>query len=331
MLDVTVKHDALVFGDGFVLTFQRTLRIPDDGRTYPLPPGLGAFPIRRIGDYRDRVPAAWAEHGGVFIPMYQREALWILFQAREWKPNAVKIAVGKVNAVSGKLWDPALRRTHDDYLVCPPQPWLDGINAGKGFIRQFVAMPLGMGYTVEAQVTGEECFGGIQIIVYEPKPGRFPDRPPPREYQVLSSEAYFASRSPAGMGAEMGLAAGGKMKQKIYPDPYGIDAWDEANSGRAYVHIANSLAYREITGMEPPPTPVSARLYAQYGFPWYDLYDEKMGDIAPPDALQQIKTVKQIDQEKCFAPQQDDAPVGVPGDAVITYKLEPDEGVADGN
>jgi len=25
---------------------------------------------------------------------------------------------------------------------------------------------------------------------------------------------------------EMGLAAGGKIKQKIYPDPYGISTWD---------------------------------------------------------------------------------------------------------
>ena len=39
-------------------------------------------------------------------------------------------------------------------------------------------MPLGMGYTVEAQVTGEETFGGIQILVYEPRAGRFPDQPP---------------------------------------------------------------------------------------------------------------------------------------------------------
>ena len=43
MLKVTVKQDALQFGDGFSLTFQRTLRIPDDGKSYPLPPGLGAF------------------------------------------------------------------------------------------------------------------------------------------------------------------------------------------------------------------------------------------------------------------------------------------------
>jgi hypothetical protein len=62
---------------------------------------LDAFPIHRVEDYSDRVPTAWREHGGVFIPMYQREALWLAFGGAYWKPNAVKIGVGKINAVSG--------------------------------------------------------------------------------------------------------------------------------------------------------------------------------------------------------------------------------------
>ena len=53
-------------------------------------------------------------------------------------------------------------------LVVPEQPWLDGFNIGNGVIRQFVAMPLGMSYTVEGQLTREERFGGVQILVYPP-------------------------------------------------------------------------------------------------------------------------------------------------------------------
>lgn len=333
MLNVTVKHDTLVFGEGFALNFQRTLRIPDDGKTYPLPPGLGTFPVCKVADYQERVPEAWVEHGGVFIPMYQREALWIGFLPRYWKPNAVKIAIGKVNAVSGKAWDAQLRPDEKDYLVCPPQPWLDGINAGEGYIRQFVAMPLGMGYTVEAQVTGEEKFGGIQIIVYEPKRGRFPDQPPPevarRQFDGVLYAAAPAFSRPLG-SAEMGLAAGGKMKQKIYPDPHGFDTWDPENHGRVYVHIVNSMMYREITGNEPPPTPVTAKTYAQHGLPWFDLYDDKLGDISAPDALKQVKSTKEMDEQKGITPQQDDEPVEIPDDKVIKYKMD-DEEVKDGN
>lgn len=332
MLEVTVKHDMLAFGDGFALNFQRTLRIPDDGKAYPLPPGLGAISICRVEDYKERIPETWVEHGGVFIPMYQREALWISFHYRFWKPNAVKIAVGRVNAVSGKPWNERLLTDENDYLVCPPQPWLDGINAGEGYIRQFVAMPLGMGYTVEAQVTGEERFGGIQIIVYEPKPGRFPDEPPAGADRLREFGAEFGMvRAMVAKEAEMGLAAGGKMKQKIYPDPHGIDTWDQENYGRIYVHIVNSMMYRRITGKEPPPTPVTAKTYTQYGLPWFDLYDEAMGDISAPEALKKVKPVKEIDKEKGFAPQQDDGTIEISQDQTITYKIDPETGIKDDN
>ena len=66
-----------------------------------------------------------------------------------WKPNAVKVLVGGINAVSGSP-DDGEAGMPQDYLVCPPQPWLDGFNAGDGAIRQFVAMELGAGYAVEA-------------------------------------------------------------------------------------------------------------------------------------------------------------------------------------
>lgn len=322
MLEIAIQENAIQFGDALSLTFQRTLRIPDDGKTYPLPPGLGRFPICKVEDYRDRVPAGWAERGGAFIPMYQREAMWIRFRYRHWKPNAVKVAVGKVNAVSGKPWSRTLRAGENDYVVCPPQPWLDGIKAGEGTIRQFVAMPLGLGYTVEAQVTGKEEFGGMQIIVYEPKPGLFPDEGPPMGEMRKEMMLGMGSGMTRG-GAEMGLAAGGKMRQKIYPDPHGIDTWDQENYGEVYVHIVNSVMYRQITGTKPPPTPVSAKTYTRHGLPWFDLYDREMGDIAPSQVLQEVKSVKELDAEKELPPQQDDETVEVPGDQVVKYQVDP--------
>src|SRR6266700_2503136 len=178
MNDIELRNDRLRLGDGLGITFLRTLRIPDDGKTYPLPPGLGRFPVRRVDDYGDRVPEEWRAQGGVFLPMYQREALWIAFDGQHWKPRAVTVGVGKVCAITGERWSESLSDRTQNYLVTPPQPWLDGIAVKKGQIRQFVAMPLGMGYTVEGQVTGEETVGGLQLKVFEPKPGQFCDEPP---------------------------------------------------------------------------------------------------------------------------------------------------------
>ncbi len=64
------------------IDFQRTLRIPDDGTDYPLPPGLGSFPLAHVDDHADRVPATWLTHGGVMLPMYQSEAMWLSFSSR---------------------------------------------------------------------------------------------------------------------------------------------------------------------------------------------------------------------------------------------------------
>lgn len=305
MLKVSIDNNRVRIGERFSVSFQRTLRIPDDGKVYPLPPGLGAFPIHRVEDYLYRVPDSWSEEGGVFIPMYQREALWLGFGGASWKPNAVKVGVGKVNAISGDEWDEKLHEDPQDYVVCPDQPWLDGINAGDGFIRQFVAIPLGLGYTVEAQVTGKEEFGGIQILVYEPKPGRFPDRPPPERDKTLHRLSMPAAVS------QMGLGAGGQMRQKIYPDPYGIDAWDVNNFGHIFVHIINSEQYRDLTALEPPPTPISAKIYTEFGLPWFDLYDEAKSDIKASKKLTKVRTIREKDIEKGVSSGKDDTSIDV--------------------
>src|SRR3954451_10139173 len=202
MLDITTHQDRVQIGRHFSVTFERTLRIPDDGREYPLPPSLGHFPVRRVADFADGVPAAWREHGGVLLPMYQREAMWLNFSGAHWRPNALKVAVGKVNALSGAPYTPRLEAAQQDYVVVPPQPWLDGINAGDGFIRQFVAMPLGSGMTVEGQLTGEETEGGMRLSVIPAKTGRFPE-----ERFRIQGDLVCAVAAPPAAGAGMGLGA----------------------------------------------------------------------------------------------------------------------------
>jgi len=179
---IELKNDSLTFSFPEVhpearlsIDFQRTLRIPDDGKDYPLPPGLGQFPMKHVDDYSEKVPALWIQHGGVMLPMYQSEALWLNFNPEFlWDhdtsyPFAIKVATGKINAVTGDNWKDGLKRKRQDYMVSTEQPWLDGYCVEKGFIRQFVAMPLGSGYSAEEQITGEAEHGGIQIVVYPMK------------------------------------------------------------------------------------------------------------------------------------------------------------------
>jgi len=329
MVNLDITQDRLHLGERFSVSFQRTLRIPDDGRTYPLPPGLGAFPIYRVADFVDRVPPTWREHGGVFIPMYQREALWLAFHAAAWKPNAVKVAVGRVNAISGAPEEARLHADPQDYVVCPEQLWLDGIHTEQNAIRQFVAMPLGLGYSVEASVTGTEQFGGMQITVFEPQPGKFPEEPPVRPASESAGPMRLAGLRASGSAAQtMGLGAGGVMQQKIYPDPYGLDTWDQDNYVQVFVHILNSAQFFAVTGLEAPATPIDAKVYTDYGLPWFVLYDENAGDVPLSERLTQVKTIAERDAER-GEPTEDEASFEVSAEQTKTLRRD-DSGTARG-
>ena len=101
------------------------------------------------------------------------------------------------------------------------------------------------------------------------------------------------------------------MKQSIYPDPHGIDTWDPSRTSRVFVHIVNSAMWREITGEEAPPSPVTARDYAAHHLPWFELYDEKLGALSATSTLAAVESVKEMDAEKATIAQQDDDPIEV--------------------
>lgn len=268
------------------IVFQRTLRIPDDNRQYPLPPGFSLFPLEHVEDHASRLPKEWVKHAGVLLPIHQAEALWLRFYPGRYNsyPVAIKLAAGKVNAISGEAWANALSDDPQDYLVIPEQPWLDGFCVGDGFVRQFVAMPLGLGYTAGEQITGDAEHGGMQIIAYPMKRDRYAALQRQREEEARrraeDKDVAYCMQSSA-----MGLAAGGLMKQKIYADPYGIDAWDQSVSSRCFVHLLNSNEWLAATGKHAPDTPITAQAYTEAGLPWFDYYEEGLSALKGPGAL----------------------------------------------
>lgn len=481
-LKIRITHDnSLTFysdqHEHLRIDFMRTLRIPDDGKDYPLPPGFDKFPMRRVSDYLGTVPKKWLDSAAtsVFIPMYQREAMWLSFSGQ---PTALKVCAGRINAVSGEPWTEELQDLEEgeDYLVAPRQPWLDGFNTGDGSIRQFVAMPLGMGYTVEGQVTGKEEHGGLQFTAYPAKEGliqqwhrssygssyHHPEVPhlgdpamkrilerltetgqlKPEEKDALLNKSGPTSGSlferfekadlfkdPEGIVleigselfglaavdmknadpqlcryipedlarrygvvpveelasnvlvlamvdpldviavddiqlitgynvipamatrtavreainqtygvtdlveveetvkdisaqdfgfSEMGLAAGGTMKQKVMKDPYGIETWEIDAGISVQVHLVDIKTWCQITGEQPPKTPVNAALYTKMGYPWFDLYEEHLTDRKSSEILKSVLSVSQMDAQKEVVGM-DNSPVWIPKNQVVTY------------
>jgi hypothetical protein len=271
VLNVGLDRDRIRFGERLAVSFHRTLRLPDDGRSYPLPAGLGLFPI---------VPFDHEDRQELLVPMYRQEALWIGFSGKIWKPNALKVLIGGINAVSGRPDDNVTLGAPQDYLVCPLQPWLDGFNAGDGSIRQFVAMPVGEGRSIEA-AHGLPERGGLKFVAFEPHPGRFPDEEPPPP----PGPVRFARPEPAEPHV-MALGPGGRMRQKIYPDPHGTEVWDPDNYGQATVVLVAAEHFALLTGRPPPPTPIDAGTYARAGLPWFELADAAADTVALPGASQ---------------------------------------------
>ncbi|AYV81811.1 MAG: hypothetical protein Harvfovirus64_5 [Harvfovirus sp.] len=148
---------------------KRTLRVPDNGKTYPLPPDLGSLEVVKHED------------GGYVVPMYQMEAMWINFSCST--TVAIKIGIGSVNALTGEPWDAGvLKAIPQNYVVVPGQQWLDGIkdagkvnDLGKEYahtVRQFVAMPLSSKSLIEAQLKElnitDKIEGGLKFEIYRP-------------------------------------------------------------------------------------------------------------------------------------------------------------------
>ena len=242
--------------------FQRTLRVPDDNQDYPLPAGLGQFPLYPVDDYP--VSAAWVKHGGIFLPMYQSEAMWINFDSSSGYPFAVKIAAGKINAITGCAWSNDLSPELQDYVVLPDQEWLDGFSVTENVVRQFVAMPLGEGVTAEEQVSGKAEWGGLQLIFYPMKAKEYRRLSKRSDNCLKESELYSKN--------EMGLAPGGRINQEIAEDSYEFDVWDTSVSSRCFVHLLNSEVHHKVTGQAPPTEPITPEQYADAGIPWFDYY-----------------------------------------------------------
>ncbi|GAW10773.1 hypothetical protein ANO14919_001080 [Xylariales sp. No.14919] len=181
------------------ISFMRTVRVQEGQTSYDqLPPqGFGTFPLLNTQPYCDQLPSQAASQGGVFLPMYQSEAMYVAFDGQASEKFAVRPFIGGVNGISGKRLSSiengkSAAVQKQDYIVAPEQDRLDGVSVSPGVVNQFVAMKMNpeskevarrqteadqgpasgemsertnRGGTVEWQMTGEDELGGIQLQI----------------------------------------------------------------------------------------------------------------------------------------------------------------------
>lgn len=224
------------------------------------------------------------------------------------------VGAGMVNAITGERITATLSNTQN-YVVCPPQPWLDGFKPTAGEkVFQFVAAQLGSGETAEEQILGTAEFGGIQFGLFKPKIALISANtiheyalsavasPAPRMYRSAgmtgqSVSSFSAGQSFAGLDARsMGLGAGGSIRQKIYPDPYlnGRDVnevWHAEPSDKGYIYIVHANDFKSITGKDAPASPITYKTYQEQHLPWFGLPDGEWDDTKGGEAINNLKPV----------------------------------------
>ncbi|APA14256.1 hypothetical protein SS1G_11945 [Sclerotinia sclerotiorum 1980 UF-70] len=346
-------------GGSMKISFRRTIRVPDDGNNYQLPPDLGKFRIYDIDEFTEKLPIELVRKGGVFIP------IWL------------KVYAGGINVISGEnKYEPTGsegaatgKGSYQNYLRVPGQEWLDGIVKSDGTVKQFVAVPTGSGYSVEAQITGYEKIAGLQFeiiplraepelnlqVFFKTLTGKtiYTSVGSRETIELLKDSVFIIEGIPANQqrlifggkqledqdtlwdcniaeGAtihmvlklrggghgqledvkqmeeteeslkeqryELALAPGGSIHQAIRKDNLHKNRYDEKHAVMFNVQLLGPKTFQLVTGMPPPQTPISAKTYADYGYPFFEMYNEPrvlMGTFG-----QLLKSVGDIDKEK---------------------------------
>lgn len=272
-----------------------------------LPPGLGSFPLA-VADGVTPERRQWGP-GDRLLPMWQSEAAWIGFDSHTGYPFLVKLGVGAINGVTGERYAPEPDYTAEDYFEVPTQPWLDGFRTDAQTIRQFVAAPLGRGYTVSEQLTGGDD-GALRLSV-TPLRGeiwaqRLANRAAAgeRDFGGPPGGVLYGAPAPASMttgtsrsakNAALGMGAGGRIEQSIATPLEPRENWDDDARRTVTLWIVNSAAWSSLTGRPPTHPPLTIAEYRQYGFPWFDWYDDSLARQGG-SPLSDIESVQEVGQ-----------------------------------
>jgi len=62
----------VLVNDDLKISFRRTIRVPNSKKMSHLPPDLGAFPLKPVSGYANKLTPEMAAKGGLLFPMYRK-------------------------------------------------------------------------------------------------------------------------------------------------------------------------------------------------------------------------------------------------------------------
>jgi hypothetical protein len=233
-----------------LVSFQRTAQTR--GAADP-PASHGAAPLVEL-----RKPGAAAD---LLIPVDDAEAIWLgLEPAVANLPAAVRVQVMApvaIDAVTGGDWTDELSRAPQNYLVCPPQRSLDGVQAGPGRARQLVRHA-GPG------MTADSCVEVVLLRITS-----IPRGQPVSRAEGPSQVGPLHDTDPSVGGAARRARAGSGtgVPQLILVDPYPLDGWDTDAASSVTVQLADPAVFTALTGRPAPSLVPEADRYLGWRLP----------------------------------------------------------------
>jgi hypothetical protein len=226
--------------DALMLSFQRTrqpapyktdagpaIRITSSSAGSAPPQSYGALPVAAD----PRAPA------GVIVPLGGDDALWLgLLAVDELRPVAVRAAAltpARIDAISGTLWKETLERAPQNYVVCPPQSALDGIQHGATRALQFART---------AQAPGAVSCERLEVIVLPAdRAWSLPPAPQPPITRPLAAPTDEQAQPDEEERDAIGV------RQIVIADPFGPDTWT-APACAVSIALVTPEIFSELTG-----------------------------------------------------------------------------------
>lgn len=115
---------------------------------------------------------------------------------------------------------------------------------------------------------------------------------------------------PPQAGHDLGVAAGGRIKQNICKDFHKAEKWIRDLTFTIPVHMLTPQMFEKATGTEAPTCPIDAQAYANAGLPFFSLFEKTPSNISGAKSFASVKSVNEVEAARGFATGQE--PMVVP-------------------
>ena len=95
----------------------------------------------------------------------------------------------------------------------------------------------------------------------------------------------------------VGIAAGGKISQKVNCNSLPVVAYDHSKGQQLHISVINLAYFMSITGLPSPPSLVTPQMYLENNLPWFRLYNEHIpmaNNMLTPTPLLNVLLVAQL-------------------------------------